>query len=230
MARNGAGGKTEVRSRRSEVGKPPSMSIRGWIGIRGLKSGIGGPKGPFASICVNLRSFLAFGGLWKACKPVFDRKWTQIPANGGSDGGFWGSGGPELDFGPELCGVVPWCEAARGPKEPGSSLTETRSHGGRFGIQAGNLWLCVSVRDGSGAGDPGFFHTKTRRLEGWGSQTVARNFVALCLGVRWLSDRPGEVELQPFAGGERVVLAVEDESGGFAGDLEREGGVGLPRV
>lgn len=32
-------------------------------------------------------------------------------------------------FGSELCGVVAWCEADRGPKEPKSSFTEARSHG-----------------------------------------------------------------------------------------------------
>ena len=48
----------------------------------------------------------------------------------------------------------------------------------------------------------------------WG---FGRNFASLRLCARWLSDRPGEVELQAFAGGEKVVLAVENEGGGFAG-------------
>ena len=52
-----------------------------------------------------------------------------------------------------------------------------------MGIRAGTLRLGGLVRGGSGPGDPGFSHTTTRRLEGYGCWTEGRNFAAWWLGA-----------------------------------------------
>ena len=67
-------------------------------------------------------------------------------------------------------------------------------------------WLGAS---GSGPGDPGFSHTTTRRLEGYGSWTVARNFVPLCLGVR----RIGAIRAEIISHGDAESRRDHGDSG-----------------
>ena len=91
--------RSDVRGRRS--GKPQSVSIRRdlfasgsvvgfWLGncprseVRGRRSEKVHLR-EFAFIC---GPFWAFGGLRRAGKPVFYRKWTQIHANGDREGNF----------------------------------------------------------------------------------------------------------------------------------------------
>ena len=85
--RGGRGPKPEVRGRNAVSG--PRRAENGGMTTKSMKMGQNRGRSAhlreFAFIC---GPFWAFGGLRRAGKPVFYRKWTQIHANGDREGNF----------------------------------------------------------------------------------------------------------------------------------------------